>query len=83
MSLMKMLVKAGYPEKDFSHHESDLYIYKTPLTTKVLDRWVDDNEFASSYLVSEFRDNVTGKEMYEIAFQYDPYWELRGTSKEE
>lgn len=35
-TLIDMLVEAGYPKEDIHHHESDLYVFVTPLTTKVL-----------------------------------------------
>lgn len=37
-TLMEMLLDAGYPTEDIFHHESDLYIYVTPLTSKVIDQ---------------------------------------------
>lgn len=75
MTLMEMLREAGYPEEDFDHHESDLYVYRTPLTTRVINEWLKENGFTSDVFVEVFTDNVTGRAMYDIVFQYDPYWE--------
>lgn len=32
-TLMQRLIEAGYSEKDIFHHESDLYVFVTPITT--------------------------------------------------
>lgn len=79
-SLMQMLIEAGYPEKDIYHHESDLYVYVTPLTTQVLEEWCRVNGW-NVQLVKEpscifgiFKDNITGRKMYDIAYQYEPWW---------
>ena len=34
--LMRRLLDAGYPLEDMDHHESALYVYVTPLSTKVI-----------------------------------------------
>ena len=79
-SLMQMLIDAGYPEEDIHHHESDLYVYVTPLTRSVLDAWCDANGWhrglvrEEGFLFSTFTDNITGRKMYDIAGQYDPWW---------
>lgn len=75
-TLMQMLIEAGYPQKDIHHHASDLYIYVTPLTTKVLEDWCKENGWnprlvkEKSFLFGVFRDNITGRKMYDVAFQY-------------
>lgn len=38
-TLMEMLIEAGYPKEEMDHHCSDLYVYVTPLTTKVIEEW--------------------------------------------
>lgn len=81
MTLMEMLVEAGYPREDIHHYASDLYVYVSPLTTKVLEEWCKVNGWNSKlvkdkgYLFDVFTDNVTGRKMYDIAFQYIPFWE--------
>lgn len=42
-SLYQMLLAVGYPESQMGHHESDLYIYQTPLTNSVIDQWCEVN----------------------------------------
>ena len=75
-TLIDMLVEAGYPKEDIHHHESDLYVFVTPLTTKVLKDWCEQNGWNTglvrnkSFLFDTFTDNVTGQKMYDIAFQY-------------
>ncbi len=76
-SLMDALKKAGYPQEQVFNHCSDLYIYLTPLTKRVVDKWFKENKLNKSLFVDTFRDQITGKPMYDIAFQYTPYWEKR------
>lgn len=75
-SLMERLLEAGYPPKDIDHHDCDLYVYVTPLTTKVLTEWADENGYDSNLrdgvFVQKFRDQITGRMMYDVAFQYIP-----------
>lgn len=73
--LMQMLLDEGYPKEEIFHHASDLYVYKTPLTIKVRDEWMKMNGYhkgilRSSFLYSEFTDQVTGRRMFDFAFQY-------------
>ena len=75
-SLLQRLLDAGYPKEDIHHHESDLYIFKTPLTTKVLEEWCEENGWNTGLVKQKhllfdiFTDQITGKPMYDIAFQY-------------
>ena len=74
-SLMERLLEAGYPPEDIYHHYSDLYVYVTPLTTRVLKAWMKDNNYTDNlngFLIQTFRDQITGRKMYDIAFQYIP-----------
>ena len=73
--LIQMLINAGYPKSKIFHHESDLYIFVTPLTSKIIDEWAKTNGYNKSLFVSNFNDNITGKLMYDVAFQYYPYFE--------
>ena len=76
-SLLQRLLDAGYPKEDIHHHESDLYIFKTPLTTKVLEEWCEANgwdkemiHLQKSFVCEVFFDRITGEPMYDVAFQY-------------
>ena len=75
-SLMERLLEAGYPPEDIDHHYSDLYVYVTPLTTKVIKEWADENGYGSNLrdgvFVQRFKDQIAGRMMYDIAFQYIP-----------
>lgn len=74
MTLMEMLTAEGYPQEDFFHHYSDLYIFATPMTQRVVNRWCKENGYHRDLFVSIFHDQVTGNLMYDVAFQYDPFW---------
>lgn len=43
VSLIDLLLEEGYPKEEIFHHETDLYIFVTPLTTSVLEKWCDKN----------------------------------------
>jgi len=77
-SLMSRLLKAGYPREEMDSHESDLYVYVTPLTTKVINEWCKENGFARTWHCPIFRDQITGKPMYDCAFCFDDYWKEKG-----
>ena len=72
MTLMEKLEAAGYPREEMYHHELDLYVFITPLTKRVIGEWFKENGLTRSLFVSTFRDQITGKPMYDVAFQYTP-----------
>ena len=57
-------------KEEFFHHYSDLYIFATPLTQRVVNQWCKDNGYHRHLFVSTFRDQITGRPMYDCAFQY-------------
>lgn len=69
-SLMQRLIDGGYPVEQMDHHASDLYVYVTPLTTKIIDQWCRDNGYNKKHHCPTFTDNITGRQMYDCAFQY-------------
>lgn len=75
-SLMERLLEAGYPPEDIDHYYYDLYVYVTPLTTKVITEWANENGYDGNLrdgvFVQKFKDQITGKMMYDVAFQYIP-----------
>ena len=73
-TLMEMLEEAGYSESKMYHHESDLYVFKTELTTRVIQQWCKAHGYSFDVMVSTFKDQITGNAMYDVAFQYTPYW---------
>ena len=77
MTLMEKLEAAGYPRKEMYHHESDLYVFLTPLTKRVIDEWFKEEGLTRSLFVSTFRDQITGESMYEVDFQYKPAFDQR------
>ena len=62
-TLKQMLLDAGYPENEMFHHCSDLYVYVTPVTTRVIDEWCKEHGYAKSWHCSKFKDQITGKPM--------------------
>lgn len=80
-SLMKRLLEAGYPPEDIHHYYSDLYVYVTPLTTKIITEWLNDNGYDSNLrdgvFVKTFRNQITGRKMYDVLFEYIPFWDKK------
>lgn len=74
-TLMQHLLDAGYPAEEIFHHESDLYIFATQKTKRIVSEWCKENDYSTELFMKLFHDNITGKLMYDIPFQYDPYWE--------
>lgn len=74
MTLMGKLKEAGYPEADMFHHGADLYIYASDMTQRVINEWFREAGLNRTLFVSTFKDNITGRTMYDIAFQYTPAW---------
>lgn len=75
-SLMERLLEAGYPPEDIHHYYSDLYVYVNTLTTRIITEWAHENGYDSNLrdgvFVQTFKDQITGRKMYDIAFQYIP-----------
>lgn len=76
-TLMEALEDAGYPREQMFNHCSDLYVFITPITRRVVDKWFKDERLNKSLFVKTFSDQITGRPMYDIAFQYTPYWEKK------
>lgn len=71
-TLMQRLLDAGYPREEMFHHHSDLYIFITPLTMRITSEWCKENGFCKDWFCPSFRDQITGRGMYDCAFQYIP-----------
>lgn len=69
-TLIELLIEAGYPKEEIYHHGSDLYVYVTPLTTQIIDKWCKTNGYHKKWHCPIFTDQITGKLMYDCAFQY-------------
>lgn len=76
-TLMEILIENGYPREQMYNHETDLYIFANALANKSIDQWCKETGFKRYLFVSTFRDNLTGKLMYDCAFQYTPEWERK------
>lgn len=68
--LMQRLLDAGYPREEMDHHESDLYVYVTPVTAQVVERWCKEHGYDRTWHCPTFFDQITGRLMYDCAFQY-------------
>lgn len=81
-TLMETLIDAGYPREEMYHHCSDLYIFWTPKTARIVDRWYKEHGLNRTLLVKPFKDQITGRLMLHCAFQYDVYWDEVAKRKE-
>lgn len=70
MTLIEKLLDAGYPENEIFHHYSDLYIYANQKTTKIINEWFKEQGLNEKIFVDIFQDLITGKQMFDCAFQY-------------
>jgi len=73
-TLMQRLLDAGYPSEDLGHHESDLYVYVTAITKPIVEAFYREHGLAIEWHAPIFRDNETGKLMYDCMFMYDDFW---------
>lgn len=81
-TLLQTLLDAGYPEDEVYHHCSDLYVYLTPLTRRAINEWFEEEGLNRDSFVTTFTDQISGRPMYDVAFQYTPYWnEVAGGEK--
>ena len=69
-TLLEMLLEAGYPKEEVFHHCSDLYVFVTPLTKRVVSEWCKEHGYSMSLHCPVFEDQITGKPMFDCAFQY-------------
>lgn len=74
-TLMETLIDAGYPCEEMYHHCSDLYIFWTPTTVRIVDRWYKERGLNRALFVKQFKDQITGRLMLDCAFQYGVYWD--------
>lgn len=75
MTFIQTLLDNGYPENEMYHHGTDLYIFVTPLTTKIVKEYCNNNKYAIDWHFPTFKDQITGRLMYDCAFQYYNYKE--------
>ena len=59
---------ATLPENDIDHHNSDLYLKRTPAAMAIIKR------LENKSLLSVFKD-PDGVPWYELPFCYTPYWD--------
>lgn len=71
-------VQDGDDDCDY-HEECTKGIIEELLNTckRVIDEWFKEEGLTRSLFVSTFRDQITGKSMYDVAFQYTPAFDQR------
>ena len=74
-TLMEALEEAGYPREQMFNHYSDLYVFASQKTLDVIIKWFKQQGYNWTLFVKSFEDQVAGRKMYDIAFQYTPYWD--------
>jgi hypothetical protein len=67
-AIYEEMVKLGV---EIGSHASDLYVPVTPETKAVVD------QYDSKCNVTTFKNNIDGKQWYDIPFAYLPYWEKK------
>ena len=73
---MHAAAAAKLPPEDIDHHESDLYIRKTPESDALIGR------LTSKSLLSRFRSQLDGCIWYELPFCWSPYEGAKHAGKE-
>ena len=61
ITLMEALEKAGYPRERMFNHNSDLYVFVTPVTTRVINDWCvaeGINKEEKSKLIATLMDQI-------------------------
>ena len=74
LTLMQELLDAGYPREEMFSHESDLYVYVTPLTKRIVEGYYKRKGWSRTLCAPIFRSATDGKPMYDCAFAYDEWW---------
>jgi len=64
----RLLSVVDNPDDDIDTHESDIYVLKTPETTKIIKDYYDAQGLKSQ--ATTFIDNITHRPFYEIPFGY-------------
>lgn len=73
MTVMQELLAAGYPREQMYHWQSDLYVFATPLTKQVLEKYYRERHWNMKHYAPIFTDQITGRPMYDIAFGNDDW----------
>ena len=64
------------PAEDIDHHDSDLYVRKTPKSTEIINR------LTTKSLLSTFKDQIDGDIWYELPFCFSPDLKKEGLNEE-
>ena len=61
---------------EISNHYSDLYVPQNKTTLPIIAAYRKEG-----HTVEVFRNNIDGKNWYDIPFAYEPYWEMVANKK--
>ena len=75
MSLYQRFIAGGVPPEEIDHHYSDLYVKVTLKSKLVLEEFMKTSPIKC--FVERFKANDGSGWWYDIAFAYDPYWEMK------
>lgn len=72
-TLIERLIEVGYPKENMFHHCNDLYVFVTAESNKVIQEWLIEYQLPNTFCRT-FRDNWTGRLMYDIPFQWKEFF---------
>ena len=71
-SLMQRFIDAGMTKEEMFHYHSDLYVFVTPLTRKIVNEYCREFGYDVGWMCPVFRSLIDGRMMYDCAFSYEP-----------
>ena len=57
------------------NHYSDLYVYASDKVLSEIIGWFEKQKLDWRLFVESFTEQTTGRVMYDVAFQYTPFWD--------
>ena len=75
LSLYRRFIAGGIPPEEIDHHYSDLYVKVSLKSKSILEEFMQTSPIRC--FVEHFKANDGSGWWYDIAFAYDPFWELK------
>ncbi len=75
MSLYRRFIAGGIPPEEIDHHYSDLYVKVSLKSKMILDEFMRISPIRC--FVERFKANDGSGWWYDIAFAYEPFWEMK------
>ena len=75
MSLYRRFIAGGIPPEEIDHHCSDLYVKVSLKSKMILDEFMRTSPIKC--FVERFKANDGSGWWYDIAFAYEPFWEMK------